>query len=88
MEKEKLRKMLEQLHLELQGVKSADEIGQKHLQILKQDIQNLLDKSGEQPSGHSLIERLKTAIMDLEKSHPALALTMKKLIDTLSNMGI
>ena len=80
--------MLEQLHLELKGVKSVDEIGQKHLQILMRDIQNLLDKTSEQPSGHSMIEKLKTAITDIEESYPTLALTMKKVIETLSNMGI
>lgn len=90
MEKQKLREMLEQLHTELKETKSVDESGTKLLHILMNDIKNILDKSVEEESRQrsSLIEQLKRAILYFEESHPRLALTMKKVIDTLSNMGI
>lgn len=90
MEKQKLRKMLEQLHSELKETESIDEGGSQLLQILMDDIQKILDKSIEEQSRQrsSLIEQLKDAILYFEESHPTLALTMKKVIDTLSNMGI
>ncbi|MGA1864346.1 MAG: DUF4404 family protein [bacterium] len=90
MESQKLRKMLEQLHSELKETETVDESGSELLHILMDDIKNILDKSVDEQSGQrsSLINQLKQAILYFEESHPTLALTMKKVIDTLSNMGI
>lgn len=90
MESQKLRKMLEQLHSELKETETVDESGSELLHILMNDIKNILNKSVEEQSKQrsSLINQLKQAILYFEESHPTLALTMKKVIDTLSNMGI
>ena len=90
MESQKLRKLLEQLHSELKETETVDEGGSELLHILMNDIKNILDKSVEEQSGQrsSLINQLKQAILYFGESHPTLALTMKKVIDTLSNMGI
>jgi hypothetical protein len=90
METQKLRKLLEQLHSELKETETVDESGSELLHILMNDIRNILDKSVEEQSrqSSSLINQLKQAIVYFEESHPTLALTMKKVIDTLSNMGI
>ena len=82
--------MLKQLHHELEDTKSLDEKGRDLLRVLMKDIQKVLDKSAEEgPSPqHSLMEQLRQTINYFEESHPGLALTMKKVIDTLSNMGI
>ncbi|MGA1839407.1 MAG: DUF4404 family protein [bacterium] len=90
MENQKLRKMLEQLHSELKETETVDKSGSELLHILMNDIKNILDKSAEEQSRQrsSLINQLKQAILYFEESHPTLALSMKKVIDTLSNMGI
>lgn len=91
MEKQEFRNMLQQLHNQLEGTESVDESGRQLLQILMNDIQQILDKSSveeESRQRNSLIEQLKHAIQYFGESHPTLALTMKKVIDTLSNMGI
>ena len=90
MESQKLRKMLEQLHSELKETETVDESGSELLHILMNDIKSILDKSVEEQSRQrsSLINQLRQAILYFEESHPTLALTMQKVIDTLSNMGI
>lgn len=90
MEKQKFRDMLKALHHELEDAKSLDEKGRDLLRVLMKDIQRVLDQSSEEESApqHSLIEQLGKTIKYFEESHPGLALTMKKVIDTLSNMGI
>ena len=90
MEEQKFRDMLKALHHELEDTKSLDEKGRDLLRVLMKDIQRVLDQSSEEESAprHSLMEQLRKTINYLEESHPGLALTMKKVIETLSNMGI
>ena len=90
MKKQKFREMLKQLHNELEGIHSIDDSGRELLRILMKDIQQILDQSTEgQSSQHNkLIKQLTEAIDYFEESHPVLVLRIKKMIDTLSNMGI
>ena len=87
---DRLRESLEALHNELASIESVDEEGRELLRILGDDIQKLLDKTGpgESRQRTSLVERLTQGIDYFEGSHPTLALAMKKVIETLSNMGI
>jgi hypothetical protein len=90
MERQKLREVLEQLHHELKGTRSVDESGRELLCLLMDDIQQILDQSGEdkaQPN-QNLTDQLTRAIYYFDTTHPTLALSMKRVIDTLSNMGI
>jgi len=90
MERDKLREALEKLHHELKGTRSVDESGRELLRMLMDDIQHVLDQSGEdktQPN-QNLTDQLTKAIYYFETTHPTLALSMERVIDTLSNMGI
>jgi len=90
MKSERLRESLEGLHNELASIESVDEKGRELLRVLMDDIQKLLDKTGAEESCQrtSLVERLTQGIDYFEELHPTLALTMKQVIETLSNMGI
>jgi len=90
MEKKQFRHMLEQLHKELENTHSVNESARKLLYTVKNDIQQLLNKSGGYEAGqhHTLINQLTTTIHYFEKSHPKLALALKQVIDILGNMGI
>ena len=95
MEKEEFRDILEKLHNELKAIQSVDERGRELLMLLMKDIKQILEPSnGYQTCEHrtrdenTLKDRLSNAINYFEESHPTLSLAMKKVIDTLSNMGI
>ncbi|MGA1868001.1 MAG: DUF4404 family protein [bacterium] len=90
MQKQNIHALLTQLHNELEDIQSVDENDRRLLTMLKSDIQNVLDHRGINQSRqhNSLITQLTKAIHYFEKAHPTLTLTMKQVIDTLSNMGI
>ena len=90
MEQKQFRQILQQLHNELENTNSIDESDRELLYKIKNDIQQLLDKSDEYETRrhYTIIKQLTDIIHYFEKSHPKLALTLKQVIDTLSNMGI
>ena len=90
MEEKQFRRLLEQLHKELENTRSVNESARELLYTVKNDIQQLLNKSGGYKVGQhpKLITQLTATIHYFEKSHPKLALALKQVIDILSNMGI
>ncbi len=90
MNKLQLRQTLEQLHAELEGTQSVDDETRESLRHLMGDIQALLQES-DQPSARrsrSLNERLNRALLQLEVSHPHLALNVEQVLDAFNEMGI
>ena len=87
---ENLRKLLEQLHDELERVESMDEKGDELLRHLNADIRNLLKRSGKGkgPPDESVIERLEDAIDHFEVTHPTLTTLLSEMMTILSNAGI
>ena len=85
----KLRAKLEQLDEELKQVVSVDEEGRKILHRLRQDLEELLLRSGEATDRRhvSIAGRLRQAIEHFEVTHPALAASMEEVVNTLSAMG-
>ncbi|MFC1889504.1 DUF4404 family protein [Thermodesulfobacteriota bacterium] len=90
MEKEQFSEMLKKLHNELENTESVDDSGRELLGVVKDDISKLIDRpDDEELHGSSgLVERLKEAVFHFEDSHPSLASSMRRLVDTLSSMGI
>lgn len=90
MEREEFREMMEKLHNELKAVNSVDEKGLELLRTLMSDIQQLLNQTGKVRSdqNRTIIEQLTESMHILQGSHPKLVLTIKQVIETLSNMGI
>jgi len=87
---ENLRKLLEQLHDELERAESVDDKGDELLRHLNADISNLLKRSekGKAHSDESLLERLEDAIDHFEVSHPTLTTMLSEMMTILSNAGI
>ena len=94
MDKPQLHDSLEQLHGELQQIKSVDEREQQLLQTLTSDIKKLIEASERDQhhvSGHvpdRLGEGLKEGIELFEASHPQATMLMGQVIDALAKMGI
>lgn len=90
MSDENLRKLLEQLHDELERTESVDEKGDELLRHLNADIENWLRRSekGQGPSDESMFERLEDAIDHFEVTHPTLTTMLSEMMRILSNAGI
>ena len=90
MSDENLRKLLEQLHDELEHTESMDEKGDELLRHLNTDIRGLLKRSGKVKgeSDDSMLERLQDAIDHFEVTHPTLTTMLSEMMTILSNAGI
>jgi hypothetical protein len=87
---ENLRKILEQLHDELERTESVDETGDELLRHLNDDIRSLLERSGraEIQADDSVLERWQNAVDHFEVTHPALTTLLSEMMTILSNAGI
>jgi hypothetical protein len=90
MDNKKSRKLLQQLHDEINNTQTVDEKGSDLLRDLDGDIRALLERSEEQPvQVHpSVIRSLENALSHFEITHPELTTLIAKLLDSLSNAGV
>ncbi len=89
MDKQTLRGQLQELHSELQQVKSLDVNEREMLQNLARDIQEVLSKEDDRTQHYSSLgERLRETVAQVEASHPRATMLMRQVIDQLSYMGI
>jgi hypothetical protein len=90
MEDQELRKLIEQLHAEIQNTHSVDKKGQELLTHLEADIQELLDRAegNVRPVHPSTIQRMEDGLSHFEATHPALTTLLSRLLESLSNIGI
>jgi len=86
MSDQKLRKLLQQLHDELERTKSVDEEGREMLSHINTDIQQFLDPTRENPE--TLMDRLQSAIDHFQVEHPALTAALSQMLNALNNAGI
>jgi len=87
MEKQEFRRLLEQLHHEIEQADSVDEKGRELLNALQVDIHELLERT-EGQHAPPIQQRLEAAIAHLEVEHPALTTALSQLLASLSNAGI
>ena len=87
MNDQKIRKLLEELHGELEHTQTVDEKGRALLRELSADINNLLERSGAQ-ADETMLERLQETIDHLEITHPKLTMALSEMMTILSNAGI
>ena len=81
-----LRNLLKQLHSRLGSAPSLDAEDRRLLGTVLGDIENVLARSGAgQPPSASGIEAL---AVKFETDHPALAETLRRLVDALGKAGI
>ena len=89
MEHRQLRDELERLNAELRQAASLDDEEREMLRSLATEIEELLARDNVRPHHYSgLNERLKGAVARLEASHPQVTLLMRRVIDSLSYLGI
>jgi hypothetical protein len=90
MDDNELRKLIEQLHAEIENTHSFDEKGQELLLHLEADIRELLERTGENAAQlhPSAIQRMQDGLDHFEVTHPALTELIAKLLEALSKAGI
>jgi hypothetical protein len=90
MDDHELRKLIEQLHAEIQNTHTVDEKGQKLLLHLESDIRELLDRTegNDVPVHPSTIQRMEEGLSHFEVTHPALTMLLARILESLSNAGI
>ena len=89
MDKQILRRRLEELHAELQKVETLDVNEREMLESLVKDLQEVLGREDDRTQHYGgLGDRLKEAVAQLEASHPRATMLMRQVIDQLSYMGI
>ncbi len=90
MEDKKLRKLLEQLHAEIEKTEKVDDKGRVLLRDLNKDISELLartDGSSLQPKP-AFTRGLEDSVKHFEISHPTLTMAISDLLTALNNAGI
>lgn len=90
MDEQGLRKLLEQLHSEIEHTQSVDDKGRELLQDLGNDIRELLARSDDkQPyAERGVMDRMDASVRHFEISHPTLTNILSKIMEGLSNAGI
>jgi hypothetical protein len=90
MDNEEHRKLLQQLHDEINNTKTIDETEVELLRDLEGDIRALLERARENPVEYhpSFVERLHGAVNRFEVTYPDLTTLISKLLDSLSSAGI
>jgi hypothetical protein len=85
MDEQELRKLLEQLHDEIERTDTVDEKGRELLTHVSTDIRELLARSG---GGQPALSRMQEAVDHLEVTHPTLTMLMSQILAILNNAGI
>jgi hypothetical protein len=90
MEDDKNRKILQQLHDEINHIQSVDEKGARLLRELDADIRTLLERSGEEPvKVHpGIFQRLDQVVDHFEATHPEFTTLISELLTALSGAGV
>jgi hypothetical protein len=90
MENDKNRKILQQLHDEINNIQSVDEKGAELLRDLDADIRTLLERSGEEPVRvhPGVFQRLDQVIDHFGATHPEFATLISELLTALSSAGV
>lgn len=86
-DQEKLRATLKELHRQLSDVEATDDV-RGLLETVQQDVEKALEHDPESDEEHTIRERLLTAALEFEESHPELSGVLGSTIDALGRMGI
>ena len=86
MSQQDLKKLLAQLHAELDGAESMDADSKKLLATVSMDIEKALAR--EERSESIGAEPLETLATRFEADHPELTGVLRQIIDTLAKAGI
>lgn len=89
MDQSRLHSLLSSLHQELKSADSADPDTRKLLEQLRSDIGPIIEAGPGQSTGYGgLRNRLRSAMVGFEASHPELARSIQGVVDSLGSYGI
>ncbi|MCL4530664.1 MAG: DUF4404 family protein [Chloroflexi bacterium] len=90
MDDKKFRKLLEQLHAQIEQTEKMDDQGRELLRHVNADINELLARTEGAPlkPKPALAHSLEAAISHFEVTHPTLTAALSDLLNALSNAGI
>jgi hypothetical protein len=90
MDDDKNKKILQQLHDEINNLQEVDDKGAELLRDLDADIRALLERSGEEhvEVHPGVVQRLDQVVKHFEASHPEFATLISELLTTLSSAGV
>ncbi len=90
MKKKHLNSTIKDLHAELKRTEPADDHIRGHIERLILEIEMLRQEPEETPLHRyqQFLDRLKESIQHFEASHPSLTLSVERVIDALTSMGI
>jgi hypothetical protein len=91
MNDEELRQLLEELHRKIEETDSVDEKGRELLSHLSVDINNLLERTGQEEElrgEEPELGRLEESVRHFEVTHPSLTAALSQLLNILNNAGI
>jgi predicted component of type VI protein secretion system len=89
MKEQHLRRMLEELHTELQHADEIDDRSRELLRSVLDDIEDLLAREQKRGTSPEVIgERLREAVRAFETTHPTLTGAIGRVADALAALGI
>jgi hypothetical protein len=89
MDQDSLREKLAQLHAELSDAHRADPEGHRPLGEILPEIKHLTEQSAAGgTTDASLPQRLEQVAVQFEANHPALAGSVRRIVDLLGEVGI
>jgi hypothetical protein len=88
MDNDSLRERLAKLHAELSDAHRDDPETHRPLAEILPDIKRLAEAPAGSPKDDSLPQRLERVAVQFEAEHPALAGSVRRIVDLLSEVGI
>jgi len=89
MAREKLRRLIENLHEELGSTESLDDQSKVLLQQLIDDIDNIAaENSTSSDASEATANQVETAALKFESEHPKLSMILGEIMDSLGKLGI
>ena len=88
MSQSELRTLLAQLHTRLGSARSLDADDRRMLVTVLADIEKALTPGAIAPAAADTEESLESLAVKFEADHPAVAETLRRLVDTLGKAGI
>jgi hypothetical protein len=86
--KQRLQKLLEELHAELGQADALDDQAKDQLRGIAQQIEGAVGPDENKGLGSEAMNQLEEAAVDFEVEHPRLAGILGQITDTLAKLGI
>jgi len=88
MEKEKLDKLIDELHAQLDRAETLDDESRAALRQSAQELRARSERGNDDEADKSLLDRLNEAVVQFEGTHPELALAITQVITALVDIGV